>query len=212
MEKVIKKASKWRYKAQNLEGDRTSRKLFKIVLVIFLAVVIFSAAGLSLGFFDGAASAATRTQSLTPTSYPVGPAPGNALVVYDPGSTGAVKGIADEIASDLQAQGYFVYLAGIDSTTAKANPSQYKVIAVGGPIVDGKVSSSVQSFLNKVTSANGTEIGVFGVSNSNTPNSPNNQIVTPPSGSSLIIKEQLQINTSQDTTTESAEFVKQLLS
>ena len=189
--------------------EKQTKKLFKIILVLFLALVIFTAVGLSVVFIHAAPSAATSSQSLTPTSYPVGPAPGYALVVYDPGSTGAAKSIADEMASDLQAQGYFVNLAGIDSTMAKADASQYQVIVVGGPIDNGKASSSVQSFLNKLTPAKGTQIGVFGVGSSDTPN---NEIAPLPSGSSLIIKEILQINPSQDTTTQSAEFVTQLLS
>ncbi len=127
------------------------KKLRKIILVLFLVLVTLTVVGLSVVFLAAAPSAATSTKSLAPTGYPVGPAPGYALVVYDPGSTGAAKSIDTEIASDLQAQGYFVDLAGIDSTTAKANASQYQVIVVGGPIVNGKASSSVQSFLNKLT-------------------------------------------------------------
>ena len=160
-------------------------------------------------FLSTAPSTATSSKSLAPTSYPVGSTPGYALVVYDPGSTGSAKSIASEMASDLQAQGYFVNLAGIDSTMAKGNGSQYQVVIVGDPINDGKATSSVQSFLRNLNPGNGTEIGVFGVGSSYTPN---DQIALLPEGSTLTIKETLEISPSQDTTTESAEFVTQLLS
>ncbi len=163
-----------------------------------------------LGFLlvRAAPSAAKATQSLTPTSFPAGSAGGNALVTYDPGSSGSTKSVADQIASNLQAQGYFVDLAGIDSKTTNGNLTQYQVIVVGGPLEDGKASSSVQSFLENLTPANGTQIGVFGVGTSNTSN---DQIAPLPAGSSLLIKETLEINAKQDKA-ESAEFVTQLLS
>jgi menaquinone-dependent protoporphyrinogen IX oxidase len=134
---------------------------------------------------------------------------GNALVVYDPGSAGTVKDVAGQMASDLAAQGYFVYLAGIDSATAKGNASQYQVVIVGGPLDNGKASGAVQSYLENLYQGNGTRIGVFGVGNSD---SSNDQIAPLPSGSSLTIKETLEIDTSQNTKTQSTEFVTQLLS
>ena len=146
---------------------------------------------------------------MTPTSYPAGSAADYALVVYDPGSTGAVKSIATKIASDFQAQGYFVELAGIKSTIADGDLSQYQVIVVGGLIQNGKASNSVQSYLKNLTPVNGTQVGVFGVS---TTNSPNDQIAPLPSSSSLVIKETLEISTSQNTTTESSAFVTGLIS
>lgn len=187
------------------------RKSYKIVLAVFLTVVIVSAAGLSAVFLDVAAYTATGTQSFSPTNYPVGVTVGaSAMVVYDPGLTGAAKGIADKMTSDLRAQGYFVDLAGIKSTTAKpSNDAQYQIIIVGGPIYGGKAASSVQSFLSTFQPANGTEIGVFGVGSFNTQN---DKIAPLPSTSTLLIKETMKISTSQNATAEGAVFVTQLLS
>jgi flavodoxin len=183
--------------------------LFKIIFAVLLVVVILLAVGLSFTLFGKSALSATDTQSLAPTGYPVGSAPGSALVVYDPGSTGTSKSVSSQIASDLQAQGYFVFLAGIDSITAKDNASQYHVVIVGGPINNGEASSSVQSYLRNLDQGNGTRLGVFGVSTSNISN---DQIAPLPSNSSLIIKEAHEINPNQNTISQSADFVNKLLS
>jgi hypothetical protein len=187
---------------------RSSRK----ILLTCLALVVFAAAvGLGVFFIVTAVPYATSSQVLTPTSYPVGQAPGSALVVYDPGSTATVKDVARQMASSLQSKGYFVFLAGIDSKTAKgstSDTSQYKVVIVGGPLKNGESSSSVQSYLTNFSQGNGTLLGIFGVGNSNTSN---NQIAPLPSGSSLIIKETGEISTTQGTSTQSAEFVTQML-
>lgn len=179
----------------------------KIIIVIFLAV-IFTVVVLSVVFLDAPSYSATSTQSFGPTSYSRDSTLENALVVYDPGSTDAAKNIADQITSDLRAQGYFVYLAGIKSATATGNLTLYKVIVVGGPIDNGKASNSVQSFLGNLIPGNGTRIGVFGVGSSDTTN---DKIAPLPSGSNLVIKETLEISINQDTA-ESTQFVTQLLS
>ena len=192
------------------KAKRKLKKSSKIIIAALL-IVIISIAIVSFLFLDSKASAATSTKTFTPTSYPVGVAPGNALLVFDPGSTGAVENAAKQIASDLQAKGYFVFLAGIDSKTAMGNAAQYQVVVVGGPIESGQASKSVQSYLVSLNQYNLTltRLGVFGVGNSNTPN---DQIAPLPTGSSLVIKETLEINTSQNIKTQASEFVSQLLS
>jgi len=193
---------------------RSPRKLKKRshrnrnILVTVSALIVITVVGLSV-FFLTSGSAATSTKQILPTSYPAGSESGNALVVYDPGTTGAVKDIAGQMANDLAAQGYFVCLAGIDSATAKGNASQYQVVVVGGPLNNGKASGAVQSYLKNLYQANGTRIGVFGVGNSD---SSNNQIAPLPSGSNLTIKETVEINAGQNTSTQSNEFVTKLLS
>jgi flavodoxin len=181
---------------------------WKIIIAVVVGFVLFAAIGLSLVFLDTAGSMATSTQSFGPTGYSVNSQAANATVIYDPGLTGATKGIAEKITTDLQAQGYWVDLAGIKSTTATGNLSQYQVIVVGGPIYGGKASSSVQSFLSSLKPANGTEIGVFGVGMLS---SSNDQVAPMPSDSTFTIKETLKITTSQDAATMSNEFVNQLL-
>jgi flavodoxin len=165
--------------------------------------------GLSVVFLDVAAYTATGTHSIGPTSYPAGGGPGNALIVYDPGVSGAPKGIANDMASNLAAQGYYVDIAGIKSSTATGNMSQYQVIIVGGPIYGGTAASSVQAYLSNLKPASGTLIGVYGVGSFNTSN---DKIAPLPKGSNLTVQETLKINTSQNAATVSSEFVNKLIS
>jgi hypothetical protein len=76
------------------------RKIFKIILVIFTALIIFVAAFGAIIILDVAAYTATGTQTLTPDSSSLG----KALVIYDPGLTGTAKSVADKVASNLEAK------------------------------------------------------------------------------------------------------------
>ena len=104
------------------------RRTFKIIVSVFLALVIIAAIGLSVTFLDVAAYTATGWQTLSPSSAG---AQAKALVVYDPGLTGAPKNFAAKVATDLQTNGFTVNLAGIKSDAATANPTQYSIIVVG---------------------------------------------------------------------------------
>ena len=64
------------------------RKIFKIVLVIFVVIIIIVSSLAAILFLDLAAYTATGSQTLTPTGISVG----KALVVYDPGLSGTAKG------------------------------------------------------------------------------------------------------------------------
>jgi flavodoxin len=182
------------------------RKTFKIILVIFLALVIFAVAGLSVVFLDVAAYTATSSQTLNPSVSSTG----KALVVYDPGLTGPAKNIAAKIADDLQTQGYQVELAGVKSNMATANLTQYQVIVVGGPIYGSKAASSVQNFLTilNLNPNSQAKIGVFGVGSFKTSN---DQLYPLPSGSLLKITYAFKIDSSENATAESNHFVTQLL-
>ena len=94
------------------------------------------------------------------TLNPAGNVTGNALVVYDPGITGNAKNAAAVVASNLQAKGYKVNLAGIKSTEATTT-SGYDIIVISGPVYAGKVSSSVQSYLDTLKPSESTKIGIF---------------------------------------------------
>jgi flavodoxin len=180
------------------------RKAFKIILVVFLVFVVLSALGLSVVFLDLSANSATGGVTLPTTRRSAG----TALVVYDPGLTGAAKDIASKIAVDIQNNGYRVVLVGIKNSTANSViVNQYNVIVVGGPIYGGKASSSVQSYLSKLNGGNGASVGVFGVGSFNTPNDQ----LYPPGNSNLTVKFALKIVTSQNATERSFYFVDQLL-
>jgi flavodoxin len=171
--------------------------------LIFLALIIFAAAGLSVIFLDVASYTATQSQTLKSS----GSSMGKALVVYDPGLTGFAKNVATKMAGDLQEEGYTVTLAGIRSSAAK-DADGYNVVVVGGPIYGGNAAASVKSYLANLTPASGAIIGVFGVGSFSYPN----QNVAPlPSGSTLIIKETLKIDTNENVDARSIYFVTQLL-
>jgi flavodoxin len=147
------------------EGVRM-RKIFKIILAIFAVVIIIFVAFAALIFLDLAAYTATGSKTLTPTGTSVG----KALVVYDPGLSGTAKGVADKIASDLQAQSYTVTLAGIKSSVV-TNTTDYGVVVVGGPIYAGSPTVSVKDYLNNLSPGHAsqgsgpyffTRVGVFG--------------------------------------------------
>jgi flavodoxin len=133
------------------------RKVFKIILAIFAVIIIIFVAFAALIFLDLAAYTATGSQTLAPSGTSIG----KALVTYDTGLSGTVKGVADKIASDLQTQNYTVTLAGIKSS-ALAKTSGYKIIVVGGPIYAGSPTSSVKECLNNLKPDQGAKVGVFG--------------------------------------------------
>jgi hypothetical protein len=98
------------------------RKAFKIVLAILAALIIIVVAFGAIFFLDLAAYTAAGAKTLTPT----GTSAGNALVVYDPGWSGASTKVAEQVAADLQAKGYTVTLAGVKSNEA-SNTAGYRI-------------------------------------------------------------------------------------
>lgn len=110
---------------------------------------------------DTLSSQATDSQVLMPG----GTAIGKALVVYNPGLTGAPKTAAAEIAADLKGKGYEVCLAGVSSPAAK-NASGYDVIVAGGPVYGGVVSSSIQSYLTALAPQEDVKVGAFAIGSS----------------------------------------------
>jgi flavodoxin len=133
------------------------RKAFKIVLAVLAALIIIVVAFGAIFFLDIAAYTAAGAKTLTPT----GTSAGNALVVYDPGWSGASTKVAEKVAADLQAKGYTVTLAGVKSSEA-SNTAGYSVVVAGGPIYAGSPTSSVKDFLGNLNPASGTKVGVFG--------------------------------------------------
>ncbi len=134
------------------------RKIFKIILVIFVVIIIIVGAFAAIIFLDLASFTATESKTLTPTGTSVG----KALVAYDPGLSGTSKTVADKVASDLQAQSYTVTLAGIKSSAA-TNTTEYKIIVVGGPVYAGGLTTSVKDTIKNLALLDqGTKVGIFG--------------------------------------------------
>ncbi len=131
-------------------------KIVKVAGIVIIVVVVTMSALSAVISTDVMSSFATGSERLTPDGIPAG----KALVVYNPGLSGAPKDAATKIAGDLKSRGYEVELAGIKSVTA-ANVSGYDVIVAGGPIYGGKVSSSVQSYLKAMKPAANATVGAF---------------------------------------------------
>jgi flavodoxin len=152
---------------------------------------------------------ATDSEKLNPAGTEVG----KALVVYDPGISGASKNVATVIAKDLQAKGYAVDLAGINSAAAK-NTSGYNIIVVGGPIYAGNASASVQSYLKNLKPDSNTKIGVFATGQD--PDVANNQtllikeVASLPDGSNLKIISITKVVNLNETNQKATEFVSAL--
>ena len=133
------------------------RKLLKIILAIFAVLIIIVAIVGAIFFLDLVAYTATGSQTLTPT----GTSAGTALVLYDPGLSGASTRVAEKVAAALQAQNYTVTLAGIKSSAA-ATTTGYDVIVIGGPIYAGVPTSSVKDALSTLQHDSDTVVGVYG--------------------------------------------------
>lgn len=121
-------------------------KLWKVAVAVVAVVailVLVACAGMGFVIFDVMSNTATGSQALSPA----GAVTGKALVVYDPGITGAAKGAAEAIAGDLKDKGYAVDLAGVKSPAA-TDASGYDVIVVGGPTYVGNLSGSIKTYLN----------------------------------------------------------------
>lgn len=182
----------------------------KIILAVFAVLIIAVVLLAGIAFLDFSAYTATGSETLSPAGTSVG----KALVVYDPGLSGAAKDVASKIANGLQSNGYTVDFAGIKSEVA-ANPSGYNIIVVGGPIYAGSPTSSVKAFLNNLNPAQGVKIGVFasagGAQDTDDMAVVAQQVAALPSDSTLTLSAVARIGSSEDLNARSTDFVTQLL-
>lgn len=138
--------------------------LMIIGLVIVGIIIVVAIVGIAMGVLfcgDVMSYIGPGSQTLSPAGTSVG----KALVVYNPGLSGEAKKAAENIAGDLQSKGYTVNLAGIKSADA-TNVSGYDVVVAGGPMYWGRVSNSVDAYLNAIKPQNGVKLGVFGTTGS----------------------------------------------
>jgi hypothetical protein len=133
------------------------RKILKIILAIFAIIIIAIVAFGAVVFLDLAAYTATSSQTLTHE----GPFMGTALVLYDPGLSGASTRVAEKIAADLQNATLTVTLAGIKSATA-TNTTGYDIIVIGGPVYAGVPTASVKDALKDLKHDSDARVGVYG--------------------------------------------------
>jgi flavodoxin len=184
------------------------RKIFKIIVAIFAAIIIIVLAFGAIIVLDVAAYTATGSQILTPTGTSIG----KAIVIYDPGLSGTSKGVADKIAADLQAKSYTVTETGVKSSAASSN-TDYNIIIVGGPVYAGALTSSIKDSLNGISIAEGSKVGVFGSGQG--PTSPDDiaQLKqSMPTRADLSNAVVVKIGSSEDLSTRAQDFVNQLVS
>jgi len=182
-----------------------------MILAVFLALVLVVVIFAAIFFLDLAAYTATSSQTLPPTATPMG----YALVLYDPGLSGASTKVAQQVATDLQAQGLTVTLAGIKSSAA-ANTTGYDVIVIGGPTYAGSPTTSVKAALSDLKHDADTRIGVYGSGQGAT--SPDdiaqikNAVPALQSGGALSGALVVKIGESENLTSRAQDFVNQLVS
>jgi menaquinone-dependent protoporphyrinogen IX oxidase len=135
--------------------------LIIIVGLVIVLIIVVSIILLSFIVLDLISYTATGSETLSPARS----SKGNAMIVYNPGLSGAAKKAANDIAEELKSKGYKVDLAGVKSKIA-ANTSDYNIIIAGGPMYWGKVSSSIDSYLKTLKLPKDVKIGVFGTTGS----------------------------------------------
>jgi flavodoxin len=186
------------------------KKILLIAVAVVIVVVLGAFAFMGAIIFDVNSNLAGGSETLSPA----GNITGHALVVYNPGVTGAAKNMASTIADDLEARGYSVVMAGVKSQTA-ADVSGYDVIVVGGPIYTGNASGSIKAYLENLHPAANTTIGVFGHGSVEMDNADQasvlDSVASLPAGSSLEIKAALKLTQWDDMDRECADFVDMLL-
>lgn len=140
-----------------MEGEVNSMSILSIIGIIIGVIVLILLLSAVVIQFDLASYTATGAETLTPT----GASNGSALVVYNPGLSGAAKKAAASIAEELKGKGYNVTLAGVRSSEA-LNTADYDVIIAGGPVYFGKVASSIDNYLKTLKVPDNVKIAAFG--------------------------------------------------
>jgi flavorubredoxin len=186
------------------------KKAFKITLIVLAVLLIVSAIAALFVFADLISYTATGVEIRTPMGVLVG----KALVVYNPGLSGAASNAASKIANGLKSNGYEVTLAGVRSAAA-ANTTGFNVIVVGGPIYAGKPTGSIQAYLNSLNPPANASVGVFGIgqgpADSTDPHVVASEVAPLPSGSTVTLKTVMKIATSENLDNRCSEFVTALL-
>jgi flavodoxin len=180
-------------------------KILKRIIAVFVVLIISVFGFFSLIVLDVAGNFATDAHPL-----PNGAAIGQAIVVYDPGLSGAAKDVATKIGYNLQEGGYNVVLAGVKSATS-ANLTGYDLIVVGGPIYMGKAASTIQTYLSSFNPPADAVVGVFGygsVKIDDFNQTTINQEVAPlPSGSPVTLGPAIKIVNTDNIDSKCQEFV-----
>ena len=127
--------------------------ILKILGVILAIIVVAGVLVWGISYYNSTGST---------TLNPNGNVTGKALIVYDPGLSGAPKTVATKMGNELQSKGYEVKLAGVRSNDA-TNVTGYNVILFGGPTYAGDASSVVKTYLEGLNIPENVTVGVFSV-------------------------------------------------
>jgi menaquinone-dependent protoporphyrinogen IX oxidase len=95
---------------------------------------------------------------------------GKALIVYDPGWSGATKNIATKMGQELQSKGYEVTVAGVRSVEA-SNITGYNLLIFGSPTYVGNPSGLINSYIENLNLPQNVTVGVFTVGSVSTEDS-----------------------------------------
>ncbi len=186
------------------------RKAFKIIIAVVATLIIVAVAFGALFFLDLAAYTATASETLPQQ----GTAMGTALVLYDPGLSGASTRVAQKIAADLQNQSLTVTIAGIKSATA-ATTTGYDIIIIGGPIYAGAPTSSVKDALSNLQHDSDANVGVYGSGGGTSAPEDivmiKNAVPALQSGGALSNAVVVKIGESEDLDARASDFVTQVL-
>jgi menaquinone-dependent protoporphyrinogen IX oxidase len=129
-------------------------KAAKIIGVLILIFIVLMVAMIAFLKFDIMSYTATGSETIKGNST------AQALIVYDPGLSGNPENVANLMASDLNARGYNVTVAGIRSNGI-SDASEYSVVIVGGPIYYGSPTDPVRSYLQNVKLSENSKVGVY---------------------------------------------------
>jgi flavorubredoxin len=187
------------------------KKVFKIIITVCVIVLVAITFSFGIVFLDIASYGATGAETL-PVS---GTSIGKALVVYNPGLSGATKNLASKVAENLQLFGYTVTLAGVKSQAA-TETLEYSVIVVGSPIYAGTPTSSIKDYLSKLSIDEEVRLGFFGSGSGEQDDSDiaqiRNSIEALPNGDVMATALVVKIGSGENADQRSLDFVDELLS
>ncbi len=181
------------------------RKIFKIIIVVFVVLIVAGISSIAVVVSDLAGNLATDTHPL-PNGTPIG----QAIVVYDPGLSGGAKDAATKIGYNLQSAGYNVVLAGVKSSTA-ANLTGYDVVAIGGPIYGGSPASTINAYLSTMSAPANAKVGVFGYGDIAVDNSDSAAVQKDVAGTSTLTFNAVEKITAANIDSQTQQFVTNLL-
>ncbi len=185
------------------------KKILLTVAAVAIVIILLIVGAFGLVIFDVMGNLASGSEKIG-----TGEVTGKALVVYNPGISGASTKVARTIADDLNAKGYSVVLAGVKSAAATGTAG-CDVIVVGGPIYAGNASSSIAAYMKTLNPPANAKVGVFGTGSSsaniNNPAGLKSELTGLPADRPVKVKAAVKVLNTDDVGQKCAAFVDELL-